>query len=291
MDARPGQPIEGYHLNELCVPTDAPGATEWSKMVYDLSGDTRTVQNEILGNSFSDNVHPISRKSLMAICNPARVLVRDKKDITPQMIRYAFAGLDWAMEMAERKSVKQLKSFTMLTISSWNTATNKMEINFIKRYAERLYDKPEEVIKDIIYWLKAFNVRIIGMDYGVGHKENQRIADIYGYDRCMEIEYVGEADDIVVWHELTNKFCVGRSPIYDDTLDDFLEKGFYSMPRYEGETSEYEQDLTTIYRYSDPHSRKSRFGKTHPDDFWQNLVYIRLAYLAWAEKLHCVRAD
>lgn len=290
IEARPGAPIEGFHLNELCVPSDAPGATQWSKMLYDLSQNERAVQNEILGNSFSDNVHPITRKKIIELCNPKREYVKRAEDITPEMMNITFAGLDWAMETSDRKTTKELKSYTMLTIANYNTGTNRLEVVFVKKYHERLYDKPEEVIKDIVYWLSAFRVRIVGMDYGVGHKENQRIADLYGHDKCMEIQYTGEMSDGAVWHELSNKFCIGRSSLFDDTLDDMLTNGLFEFAKYEGETSNYEKDLTTIYRTTDPLSRKSKYSKSTADDWWNNLVYIRLAYLFWMRKLYYVQA-
>lgn len=291
VDARPGKPIEGFHMNELCVPRDAPGATEWSKLLYEMEQDERTVQNEILGNSFSDNVHPITRKMIISACDPKRSYVKDVKQITAAMKRISFAGLDWAMEVSERPSQKALKSYTMLTIGHYNTGMGVIEIDFVRRYYERLFDNPDAVIKDIIYWLNAFNVKIIGMDYGVGHKENQRIAELIGWERCMEIEYTGEMAETVVYHRLSNKYCVSRTHVYDDTLDAFLNRGIYRFAKYAGETSEYESDLTTLYRYNDAQSRKSRYGKTAADDWWQNLVYIRLAYLAWAEKLYYIQRD
>ncbi len=286
VDARPDAEIEGYHLNELCVPRDAPGATEWSMILYQLGNNERTVQNEMLGNSYSDNIHPITRAMVVSMCNPDRVFIRDKKDIPPHIRSGAtFAGLDWAMETSERQSVRHLKSYTMLSIGYWNFNKNKMEVVFAKRYYERLYDNPEEVIKDIVYWLTAFNVRVCGMDYGVGHKENQRIASIIGHHRYMEIEYTGNQKDMVTWHKISNKFTAGRSAVFDDTLDAFRNEGFFEFPKYAGETSEFESDLTTMYRFSDPHTRRTRYGKTKPDDFWQNLVYMRLAYLLWSEQL------
>lgn len=289
--ARPDAPIEGFHINELCVPRDAPGATQWSKLLYELKQDERTVQNEILGNSFSDNVHPITRKQVIERCNPNRPLVRDIKDIQPWMKDITFGGLDWAMETSERKSQKALKSYTMLTIARYNTGTGKLQILFTKRYFERLYDNPAEVIKDIVKWVTVFDVRILGADYGVGHKENQRIGELIGWDKMMEIEYVGDISVGGIWHILANKFCFGRTSIYDDTLDDLLTRNLFEFAKYEGDTSEYDNDLTTLYRYTDPITRKSKYGKSKADDFWQNLVYIRIAYLLWSEQLFYTKAE
>ena len=292
VDARPGAPIEGYHINELAVPRDAPGATEWSLLLYEIDHlDERTIQNEILGNSFSDNIHPITRQTIMSLCDPKREYVTDISEIEPWMKRVAFAGLDWAMEVSERKGQKELKSYTMLSISSYNLGSGKLEVVFVKRYYERMYDNPTEVVNDIVYWLNAFNVRVCGMDYGVGHKENQRIAEQIGYDRVMEIEYVGELSEGMTWHMSANKFCVGRTKVYDDTLEDFLKKGLFRFAKYEGETSDYEKDLTTLYRFSDAHNRKTRFGKSAADDWWQNLVYTRLAMLMWRGDLQYATVD
>ena len=289
--ARPDAPIEGFHLNELCVPRDAPGATDWGMILYEMEKDERTVQNEILGNSFSDNVHPITRKIIISLCNPLRKYVRSEEDVTPQMRSISFAGLDWAMETSERKGQKELKSYTMLTIASYNAGSGKLEIQYVRKYYERMFDNPTEVVRDIVHWLNVFNVKIIGMDYGVGHKENQRIAELYGYDKCMEIEYIGDTAEGVTFHRLSNKFCVGRTRVYDDTLEDMLHGGLFEFAKYEGETSDYEKDLTTLYRFSDAMNRKTRYGKSTADDWWQNLVYIRLAMLIWKEKLYYKMTD
>jgi len=281
VEARPGMPIEGFHINELCVPSDAPGATQWSKLLHELSGGSgyteRTIHNEILGNSYSDSGNPITRADIIGWCDPNRELIRRITDAKGYDRDYMFAGLDWAMETSEREK-KKIISYTMLTIAKYDFSRNKLIILFTRKYMERLYDNPEKVIKDIITWLNAFNVRIVGMDYGVGHKENQRIAAAIGVQRCMEIEYVGDLVYGTTYHTAANKFCVDKGDAYDETIEDF-KHGLFSFPKFEGNMSEVEKDLTCIYKFHEKDKRRARYGKTQADDFFQNLVYMRHAML------------
>ena len=75
VDANPQARSEGYHINELCIPRDFDRATSWNKIKDDMmTKEPRIVHNERLGESYSDNKHPISTQDICAICDSSRSL-------------------------------------------------------------------------------------------------------------------------------------------------------------------------------------------------------------------------
>jgi hypothetical protein len=288
-DARPNAPISGYHANELMVPPEAPFASSWKELLFKIeNSDMLVIQNEILGNSYTDNVHPISLEDVYAACNPNVELIYNVKDITSEMKEITFAGLDWALEMDPNKKRDQVRSFTTFTIASWSPNRNKLTIRYVKRYYRDEFEdanQPDRVIDDIVFWCNAFNVRIIGMDYGAGHKDNQRIVKHLGVERTMEFMYHGELIAKRTYDAYHNYFLLVRTDEINDFIYDFKKTGIYELPKYPGQTSEYASDLTSIYKYNEPHKRYIRYGKTGPDDWMHTLIFIRLAWLYATERL------
>lgn len=286
VDAYPGRAYEGFHMNELMIPPEAPFASEWSSILYEYENKTTVdFHNEVLGLSYSDNVHPITLRRIMEMCED-RKYVMYPEDIANAMKEYAFAALDWAVEDDPRKKVGKINSYTMLTIGSFSPATRKTSINFVKRYyGIESGGTNDDIIRDIVKWVNAFKVQILGQDYGGGHKENERMAEIIGKDRVMEFQYVGALSEAVWWHQETNKWIMSKSAVMDDLIDDMVRKDEYRFAKYDGETDQYASDLTSVYKYNDTNKRYVRYGKSGTDDFFQNLVILRLVIKYYFDEL------
>jgi len=281
----PDRHIGGYHINELMVDPSAPGSTSWKEILYRMKHDPIvTVYNEILGVSYADNTHPLTNKIIASMCNPNRNYVNTIEEMKEVRVSHwpAFAGLDWAMETAPRGgSTVTIKSYTMLTITQLNMITNRLEVLFRRKYYDMAgfdADDPDAVVNDIAKWCNAAKVKVLGCDYGAGHKENQRLKAILGNDRVMEIQYLGDMGDKYIFSSEGDKWLAPRTVAMNECID-AIRNGEYEFAKFSGETSEYVKDLTTIYRYNDPVRRTLRFGKTLPDDWFQNLTYNLLAKL------------
>jgi len=290
--AQPSAVVKGYHCNELMVPPGAEYAATWPEIIFKLENKTTLeFMNEVLGMSYSDNKHPISRQDVISVCDPGRCYVRETTEITPRMKRYAYAGLDWATETRPGREKDKIKSFTTLVIGSFIPDINKIEINYVKRYYDLEFEdsnNPIAVTDDIIKWVNAFSVRVLGMDYGAGHKENMRLSNILGYDRTMELQYLGGTDDKVVYSSAALKWILNRSRVMEDFIEAFVVNKTIRMAKYDGETSEYSSDLTTVYKYHDPAKRSLRYGKSGPDDLFHSLLFMRLAFMFDHDKLSYV---
>jgi len=287
--AQPSAAIKGYHGCELMVPPDAEYAATWAEILFKLENKTTLeFMNEVLGMSYSDNKHPISRQDVISVCVPGKRYVKEITEITPEMKRYSYAGIDWATVMRPGRSKEDIKSFTTLVIGSFIPNSNKIEMNYIKRYYDLEFEdpnNPDAVVADMVKWINALNVRIVGMDFGAGHQENMRLVNILGYDRTMELEYLGGTDDKVVYDSASNKWLLNRSRVMEDFIVDFVLNKRFKMAKYDGETSEYSADLTTVYKYHDPAKRYLRFGKSGPDDLFHAMLFMRMAWLFDHDKL------
>lgn len=282
----------GYHINELMVPTDTGFGVDLSEIHYELDkGEIKTVMNEVLGESHSDNKNPISKEIVAQLCNPKRSYVKVPEDITKEMKLYSFAGIDWALETKPgiARGEKKIRSYTTLTIMHYDFVKGKLIIDFVKRYYDKfntINDDPDWVIKDMVKWIKLFNCALTGLDYGAGHKENQRIISILGYNKCMEFQYLGdELADKIRYLSSQLKWILPRTLVMNMVIDLIVRDGFYEFAKMAGETSEYLTDLTNIYVYGEHHKRQKNYGKTGTDDWMHTIIYATLAYLYAFNKL------
>ena len=283
----------GYHINELMVPRDTEFGSDLTEIHYDLEkGKTKTVMNEVLGMSFSDNKNPITKEAVAALCHPNRRYVKDVSEITPEQKQYSFAGIDWALETKPGINRKDgsVRSHTTLTIAHYDFNKNKLVVDFVKKYFDKFNtnnDDPDWVINDMLKWINAFNCMITGMDYGAGHKENQRIIAALGYARCMEFQYLGdELQDKAKYLISQFKWTLPRTISMDIVVDNINTYGFYEFAKMEGETSEYVGDLTNIYVYGDTIKRRKSYGKVGTDDWMHTIVYLTIAWMYAFNKLN-----
>ncbi len=275
----PNAVIDGYHANELIVPESAPGATSWNEIKYRIEKDPIVkLWNEILGVSYADAAFPLPLNLIAKFCNSDRKYIRTPEEAKQNRTKYMFAGIDWMMEASPDESQKKERkeSFTILSIGSFDPSSNTNKIVFVKRYYDIPdfdTDSPNEVLGDIIMWLRLFNVLCVGCDFGVGHKENQRISDAIGMERVMEIEY--KSLDRYRYDDRKNKWIVGRSEAISDVIE-AIKIGEFEFARLGGETSEYVKDLTNIFKYRGSFN-KIKYGKKTADDWLHSLVYLLLA--------------
>jgi len=271
--AYPDKEVAGYHINELMV-----SSINWPRLLFDLkTRDEVLIWNELLGISYSGEAFPIPFELMVKHCDPSRFLVEYDADVPMGIGDYMFAGIDWGGETAKLRQKDKIKSFTMLTISKYDIARNKIVVVFIRRYFELPdfdSDSPNEVLTDIIHWLNVFHVNVVGCDYGIGHKENQRIADAIGIERMMEMQYLGDTIEFYEYLITSNKFIINRSKAIEDFIE-ALKMGEYEFPRLE-EISEYISDVTGLYKYNDILNRVI-YGNNGTDDWMHTLIYILLA--------------
>jgi len=245
---------DGYHINELMIPPTAPGASSWSEIYRRIKEEPRVlIWNELIGVTFEDNAHPFSGQMISRLCEDY-TYVKSVEDIVVPPGCVVFGGLDWAGETAPRKNSNvSLKSYTMLSIAIYDPQTRKIKVDFVKRFYDNdsdVYDNPDSVVDEIVMWCKAYGMTTLAVDYGMGHRENQRLKDILGPENVMEINYVGSTQDYYVYHETTGKWTVGRSKaieLLEDVLKHSSQKGElgYRFATMRGETSEYLSDLTS----------------------------------------------
>lgn len=278
----PDANIDGYHANELIVPADAPGAPSWGEILYRIDNDpTAIVWNEMLGVSYTDAAFPIPLKLIAKFCVPEKKFVKSPAQVKDTKMKWMFAGIDWMMEASPEEGKRGKKgnekgSYTILTIAGWNAAEGYLDVKFVKKYYDLPdfdADKPNEVLSDIISWLKRYKVRCVGCDYGVGHKENQRIAEAIGVKRVMEVQYLGTEGYRYIRSK--NKFIFDRAAAIGDLIE-AIKMGEFRFPQLRGETSEYVQDLTNIFKYRGRYNRV-RYGKKRADDWLHSLLYLLFA--------------
>lgn len=282
-EQNPGVAIDGYHINELMLPPNADGAMSWQEVIVYLDNkDEQTINNEFLGKPHKGSRTPLTMKLMRSKCGD-HPLVTETKEITPEMKRYTFAGLDWAMRMERRgagqRDAQVIQSYTTLSIGTLNPTNGKIKILFMKRFYDSdtdEYDDPDYVVKEIIKWNNAFQTKIMICDFGVGHKENQRIMSELGRDRVMEVAFVGELEERIYWDVPSQKFVVARTKFFDEVID-WIKRDRFIFPQFDGYFSEFVKDFTTNHYIQDVVRRVKKYGQKDANDAFINMLYIMIA--------------
>jgi hypothetical protein len=81
-----------------------------------------------------------------------------------------FGGLDWAMSSDETTP-----SYTKIGL--WAVVNGKMHLIFGHSFVGLGASDPDLILRQVSGWMELFDVNALGVDYGVGYKEDLRLMD------------------------------------------------------------------------------------------------------------------
>ena len=243
--------------------------------------------NEVLGESYDDNNKPMELEDILNACSKVRGMVPDPYRFKAKATEEHFAGLDWATQTDPRRANKKTNSYTILTIGRYNYIKHRMEVVYVKRYfdhTDNKFNDPDWVVADIVELMERFNVITLGCDWGGGHKENQRIKEALQRDyepgRVIEFMHTTQTS-FAVYDDINDLVKLSRSLAITDFIDHLKGIGlgapFFEFPVFEGQTSEYSDDLLSVYKFNDRHG-KVLYDHTSPDDWMHSLIYLLMVF-------------
>lgn len=256
-------PFEGYRIPQLMVPW-----LDYNELLYNYNSYSRNkFYNETLGISFDSGLRPLTKSQVLANCVENIHMADADKYQKLSFSQPIFAGIDWGTGE---------NTYTVLSLGMY--IRNKFRIFYVHRFTGEDIepDRQQEKIRDI---LRAFNVRVIGADYGGGYYPNDYLTRQFGPDRLMKYQYVARLTSKVRWEDKLRRWMVHRSEVMSAVFNAIKRGNVFEFPRWAEFNDPYGQDMLNIYSEYNEKLRMIQYGHTagKTDDAFHSILYCFLA--------------
>mgnify|MGYP000470911677 CR=1 FL=1 len=153
----------------------------------------------------------------------------------------------------------------------------KFSIFYIHRF-EGADTDPEVQIEKIISICHAFNVQIIGADYGGGFDRNYKLVTRFGANRVQKFQYAASARRKMEWKKELSRWIILRTEIMSD-LFNAIKRQKLEFIRWEEFESPYGSDMLSIYGEYNNTIRMTVYNHkpSSTDDSFHSVLYCFLA--------------
>jgi hypothetical protein len=244
---------------------------KWRDLLKKKKRYTRSkFENEVMARSFDAGTKPVTYEEVRRCALPDRNILYER-DINKQLkSTHTWAGVDWGTGD---------ESFTILSIWRYDMQ-GRFALIFAKRYVGVESD-PDHSIRDIVQWCRAFNVNIIGADWGFGFHANPRLQKAFGAHKVVCYQHAGKQKEKVKWDKLGMKFITHRTRVLNDVFT-LIKRGPVSGGIAFTNWDEFETFANDILAVYQENSRaRGELVYDHPrgtpDDFLHTICYALLA--------------
>lgn len=256
-------PFEGFRIPQLMVPW-----LDWDELLYNYEHYPRNkFYNEVLGVSFDTGLRPLTSAQIRANCNENVYMVDSHKYQRLAFGQDVFAGLDWGTGE---------HSYTVLSLGTY--IGTKFRIFYVHRFTGE-DTEPERQLEKIEETLRAFNVRVIGADYGGGYHPNDFLTRKFGRERLMKYQYVARLSSKVRWENRLLRWVVHRTEVMSAVFNAIKRGTVFEFPRWKEFKDPYGQDMLNIFSEYNEKLRMIQYGHTFgkTDDTLHSILYCFLA--------------
>lgn len=264
----------GFHLNQIMVPW-MQSPDKWQEIVHKYNTYSKgQFYNEVLGISWDSASKPVSRTELIA-CTSEKWPMRLRPDEMTANWQPVM-GVDWGTgsDGSERDEKGRLRtaSYTVVVIGAY-VQPGKFHPFFFRRYKgdDAI---PTNCIGDIIRLARAFNVRLIGSDWGFGWAANDQLEAAFGAHKVIKYQYVGMQRERMKYDQTAHKMVVSRTEVMSDFFT-AIKKGQFIFPPW-AQSQEYLVDIEHIFaEVSSLGLLKYDHKKTEPDDAAHAMIFAK----------------
>lgn len=256
-------PFEGFRIPQLMVPW-----LDWQGLLYNFDHYPRNqFYNEVLGVSFDTGLRPLTTAHVLANCRQHILMSDVGKYMRTSHESEIFAGIDWGTGE---------NSYTVLTLGTY--VGTKFRVFYWHRFIGE-DTEPDRQLMKIEEICKAYNVRIIGTDYGGGHYPNDFLVRRFGKERVMKYQYFGRYSAKVRWEPKLQRWGVNRTEVMSAVFNAIKRGNVFEFPRYIEMKDPYAQDMLNIFSEYNEKLRMIQYGHTagKTDDALHSLLYCFLA--------------
>ncbi len=255
-------PFEGFRIPQLMVPW-----LDWSELLYTFNHYPRNkFYNEVLGISFDTGLRPLTTAEVRNNCNPNVRMMDMERYQRVSASQEVFAGIDWGTGE---------NSYTVITLGTY--VGKKFRVIYWHRFIgeDTEPDRQLQKIEDIC---RAFNVRIIGTDYGGGHYPNDFLVRRFGKERVMKYQYAGRLSAKVRWEAKLQRWMAHRTEVMSAVFNAIKRGTVFEFPRWIEIKDPYAQDMLNVYSEYNDKLRMIQYGHTagKTDDTLHSLIYCFL---------------
>lgn len=165
-------------------------------------------------------------------------------------------------------------SYTVMTLAYYEG--DKFRIFWAHRFVGEDTD-PQVQARKIIAICRAFNVRIIGTDYGGGFDRNNVLVRSFGPQRLQKFQYMPRCKRKVFYDPKLSRWQVHRTEVMSD-LFAAIKRGHFEFPRWEEFKEPYAQDMANIFSEYNETLRMIQYqhSPAQPDDTFHSVLYCFL---------------
>lgn len=256
-------PFEGFRIPQLMVPW-----IDWAELLYKYEHEPRNkFYNEVLGISFDTGLRPLTMAQVKSNCVESIHMVDADKYKGLGFSQEIFAGIDWGTGE---------HSYTVLTLGTY--IGTKFRVFYVHRFTGE-DTEPDRQLEKIEGILRAFNVRVIGVDYGGGHYPNDFLVRRFGKERVQKYQYAARLASKVKWEARLNRWMVHRTEVMSAIFNAIKRHTVFEFPRWTEFKEPYGQDMLNVFSEYNDKLRMIQFGHTpgKTDDTLHSVLYCFLA--------------
>lgn len=167
-------------------------------------------------------------------------------------------------------------SYTVLTLGTY--IGNKFRVFYFHRFTGE-DTEPDRQLEKLESILRAFNVRVIGTDYGGGHYPNDFLVRRFGKERVMKYQYAGRLNAKVRWEPKLGRYIAHRTEVMSAVFNALKRGNVFELPAWLEMKDLYAQDMLNIFSEYNEKIRMIQYGHTagKTDDSLHSMLYCFLA--------------
>ena len=270
--------FDGYRVVRLMMPW-----SRWRTKMGDGILDRwenwpeRRFKNEVMAMPHDEGTMPITERSIRQICQDYSLPVTEEEieAVALACRQYVcYAGLDWAMSFKKAGKMDDTASYTIFSV--WAQIGEKLKLVFAHRFRGKGSNDGFHVANKVAGWMRQFEVKRLGADYGVGYHFDLELQRIFGEHRVAIFHYKdGAQSPTCTYSQNEKKWMVPRTRTLDQLCLE-ITNGRMILPRYE-EAREFTDDWLRLTIELSRSTRSLRYGHTGTDDFVHCASYALMA--------------
>src|SRR5690606_26410582 len=166
-------------------------------------------------------------------------------------------------------------SYSVLSLGTY--IGNKFRIFYVHRFTGE-ETEPETQLERIVDICRAFNVRLIGADYGGGFHPNSHLLKRFGPERVQKYQYVARLNTKLRWEPRLLRWVCHRTEVMSAVFNAIKTGKVLEFPRWEEFKDPYAQDMLNIHSEYNEKLRMIQYdhapGRT--DDTFHSILYCFL---------------
>ncbi len=272
-NVRLSNPYMGYRIPQLIV-----SWIHWQDIISKYETYSRVkFYNEVLGRSFDSGTRPLTQQDVLDNCSEelsmfAYADVKKKYAAHP-----VFMGIDWG--------TGEKNSFTVILLGGYFPwAPHKFSIFYAKQCKGKEAE-PDHQLDIILGLCEMFNVIYIGVDYGGGFYQNDKLVRRFGAEKICRYQWIGRQKKKVSYEASLGvpRFLCHRTEVMSDVFNAVKRRNVFQFPNWSEWESPFASDMLNIFsEYSETMKQNVyKRGPSDSDDTFHSLCYCFLASMKY----------